>query len=78
MSTPTIKVKLFGSLRGKDDQSDKTITISRNDTIQSVVARLPIEPLPSYLYSVNGHHAKASAELHDGDVLMIIPPISGG
>lgn len=77
MSTATITVKLFGPLRGKSE-SDQTLIISENETIQTVTARLSIEPHPSYLYSVNGQHAKAVTQLHDGDVLMIIPPISGG
>jgi molybdopterin converting factor small subunit len=77
MNNATITVKLFGPLRGKYE-SDLTLTISENETIHAVIARLPIEPHPSYLYSVNGQHGKAVTQLHDGDVLMIIPPISGG
>ena len=77
MSNATITVKLFGPLRRKDEV-DRMLTISENETIQNVVGKLSIEQNPSYLYSVNGQHAKAATQLHDGDVLMIIPPISGG
>ncbi len=77
MSAATITIKLFGPLRGKYE-SDLTVTISENETIQTVIETLSIEPHPAYLYSLNGQHAKASSQLHDGDVLMIIPPISGG
>jgi len=77
MSTATITVKLFGPLRGKPGP-DQSLTISVNETIQTVLVKLSIEPHPSYLYSVNGQHVKADTLLHDGDILMIIPPISGG
>ena len=77
MSNATITVKLFGPLRG-NDEVDRLLTISENETIQTVISRLSIEPHASYLYSVNGQHAKVVTQLHDGDVLLIIPPISGG
>ncbi|MGO9952337.1 MAG: MoaD/ThiS family protein [Dissulfurispiraceae bacterium] len=77
MSTATITVKLFGPLRC-GIKSDQTLTIQENETIEAVCLRLSIEPHRSYLYSVNGQHAKSVTQLHDGDVLMIIPPISGG
>jgi len=77
MNTAKITVKLFGPLRGREN-ADQTLAISENDTIQSAVARLAIEPHPSYLYSVNGKHARADTRLCDGDMLIILPPISGG
>ncbi|HMK61194.1 MAG TPA: MoaD/ThiS family protein [Dissulfurispiraceae bacterium] len=77
MSNATITVKLFGTLRRKDE-SDQTLTISEHETIQQAIARLSIESHSSYLYSINGQHVKADAILYDGDTLMIIPPISGG
>ncbi len=77
MNTTTITVKLFGPLRGKR-ASDQKVMISEKEPIHTVIERLPIEPQAWYLYSVNGQHAKADTQLHDGDVLMIIPPISGG
>ena len=77
MSDATITVKLFGTLR-RTGESDLTLTISENETIQTVFARLSIEPQSSCLYSVNGQQAEAVTQLHDGDFLMIVPPISGG
>ncbi|HTZ17669.1 MAG TPA: MoaD/ThiS family protein [Dissulfurispiraceae bacterium] len=77
MSTAIITIKLFGPLRAKFE-SDPTLPIRENETIQTVIERLSIEAHPAYLYSLNGRHAKASSQLHDGDVLLIIPPISGG
>jgi molybdopterin converting factor small subunit len=77
MNTATITVKLFGSLRGKAGPDQKMV-ISKKETIRAVVERLSIDPQASYLYSVNGHQTKADAPLQDGDVLLIVPPISGG
>jgi molybdopterin converting factor small subunit len=77
MNTITITVKLFGPLRDKME-SDRKVMIEENEPIRSVIAKLSIEPQPWYLYSVNGQHARAETALHNGDILMIIPPISGG
>lgn len=77
MSSITISVKFFGPLREKMG-GDREVTIPENGTIRTAVENLSINPQAWYLYSVNGNHAQADAELHDRDVLMIIPPISGG
>jgi len=77
MNASTITVKLFGTLRGKIE-SDQKVMISENETIRTVIECLSINPQAWYLYSVNGQHANADTRLHDGDVLMIVPPISGG
>ena len=77
MSTATITIKLFGPLR-KTGESELQLSITENETILAAIERLSIEHHPSYLYSVNGRHAKADAPLHDGDTLMVIPPVSGG
>jgi molybdopterin converting factor small subunit len=77
MNAATITVKGFGPLR-KRLESDRKVTISENEPIRAVVERLSIDLQPWYLYSVNGEHAEADAPLHDGDVLMIIAPVSGG
>lgn len=77
MSTATIIIKFFGTLR-RTGEPDLKLTISEYETIQTVIARLSIEPHSSYLYSINGQQAESATQLHDGDFLMIIPPISGG
>ncbi len=77
MNTATITIRFFGSLRERY-ATEQTLTISENETIRSIVSKLAIDPHPSYLYAVNGNHARAATELKDGDILMVIPPISGG
>jgi len=77
MNSGIITVKGFGPLRTKM-QSDRKVTISENEPIRTVVERLPINPQTPYLFSVNGQHSDLESLLHDGDVLVIIPPISGG
>jgi len=77
MNTTTITVNLFGTLRGKM-KADQKVIISDNEPIRTVIERLSIDPQAWYLYSVNGQQAGGDTQLHDGDVLMIIPPISGG
>jgi molybdopterin converting factor small subunit len=77
MNATTITVKLFGTLRGRME-SDQKVIISDNETIHTVIERLSIDPQAWYLFSVNGQQAGGDTQLHDGDVLMIVPPISGG
>lgn len=77
MSTITITVKFFGPLREKAG-GDCEVMIPENGTIRAAAEALSINPQVWYLYSVNGEHARADTELREGDVLTIVPPISGG
>lgn len=77
MNAGTITIKCFGTLRTKM-ASEQKVTISENEPIRDVAERLSIELQPSYLYAVNGRHAEPDTSLHNGDILLIIPPISGG
>jgi sulfur carrier protein ThiS len=77
MNNAAITLILLGPFHEKV-LSDQTVPISENETILTVVTRLSIGHHPWYLYSVNGQHAKAGTPLHNGDVLMIISPMSGG
>ncbi|HSW62360.1 MAG TPA: MoaD/ThiS family protein [Dissulfurispiraceae bacterium] len=77
MSSITITVKFFGPLREKMGEN-REVTIPESGTIRAAVEGLSINPQAWYLYSVNGEHARADAQLKNGDVLTIIPPISGG
>lgn len=77
MTTTTITVQCFGTLRRKMEPAQR-VTISENEPIRTVVERLSIDLQAWYLYSVNGEQAEADTPLHDGDVLMIIAPVSGG
>ena len=77
MNSATVTVKCFGTLR-RTMAPVRSVTIPENETIRSVVENFPIDHNVAYLFSVNGRQAEPDAPLHDGDVLMIIPPISGG
>jgi len=77
MGSITISVKFFGPLREKMG-GDREVTISGNGTVSTAVKALSINPQAWYLYSVNGEHARVDSQLKNGDILAIIPPISGG
>lgn len=77
MKTASITVRAFGTLRTKIG-SDQKVTISENEPVQSIARRLSIDFDGEHLYIVNGEQTKPEALLHDGDVLVIISPISGG
>ena len=48
-------------------------------TLAEVLSMLEISlPLDSLLIVLNGHLAEPSSELHEGDILHLIPALSGG
>jgi molybdopterin synthase catalytic subunit len=80
----TIIVKLFASLRDRAGISEMTLQLQPRSTVTDAAALLSIkyEPIAKFLprvaFAVNEHYVPASTELHDGDELAIIPPVSGG
>jgi molybdopterin synthase catalytic subunit/molybdopterin converting factor small subunit len=72
-----VKVKLFAGLRELAGWGEKELdNVARVDEIWPVLGLGP-EP-EGLLYAVNKEYAKRDQELHDGDEVALIPPVSGG
>ena len=73
----TVTVKLFAGLRELAGFSERELEdVAR---VSDVWPRLGLgEEPPGLLYAVNKEYAEPERELADGDVVALIPPVSGG
>jgi molybdopterin converting factor subunit 1 len=80
----TVTVKLFAILRDLAGVRETTLDLADGNRVTDAVAELAvrfagIQPHLSRLaYAVNEQYVKPDTELHDGDELALIPPVSGG
>ena len=80
----TVTVKLFAILRERAGASEVQLELPTSATVaaarESLGTRVPA--LRDYLgrvaWAVNRAYAPVETELHDGDELAVIPPVSGG
>jgi molybdopterin synthase catalytic subunit len=71
-----VTVRLFAGLRERAGWSQREIEAER---VGDVWAALDLGEEPDgLLYAVNREYASAERELADGDVVALIPPVSGG
>lgn len=72
-----VTVRLFAGLRERAGRA--TVELEGVTRTADVWAALDLgdEP-PGLLYAVNREYAEPSRELHDGDEVALIPPVSGG
>jgi molybdopterin synthase catalytic subunit len=69
-------VRLFAGLRERAGWSQKEIDAS---SVGDVWEKLDLGNEPDgLLYAVNREYAERDRELHEGDVVALIPPVSGG
>jgi molybdopterin synthase catalytic subunit len=71
-----VTVRLFAGLRERAGWSQREIEASRVSDVWGALG-LGDEP-QGLLYAVNREYAPAEQELSDGDVVALIPPVSGG
>jgi sulfur-carrier protein len=82
--TMTITVKLFAILRDKAGVPELPLTLpegaSVTSALESLVRQYPdLKPFANRIaFAVNLARVSASAPLHDGDELALLPPVSGG
>jgi molybdopterin converting factor subunit 1 len=80
----TITVKLFAILRERAERSEVRLELPASATVaaarEALRERIPSirEYLPRVAWAVNRTYASVETELHDGDELAVIPPVSGG
>jgi molybdopterin converting factor small subunit len=73
-----IRVKIFGAPAFALESREVTVTLDQDATTQDLLNTLPIKD-KDYVYVVReGIRLTSSSKLHDGDEIMIIPPIAGG
>jgi MoaE-MoaD fusion protein len=71
-----VTVRLFAGLRERAGWSQREIDADR---VSDVWSRLDLGAEPAgLLYAVNREYAPADQQLADGDVVALIPPVSGG
>jgi molybdopterin converting factor subunit 1 len=79
-----VTVRLFAILRDRSGASELTLSLSDGATVASaesaLLERHPIlrDFLARSAFAVNREYVSRFTELHDGDELAIIPPVSGG
>ena len=80
----TIRVLLFAVLRDAAGTAHVSLELSAGATASAAAAELlrrfaPLAPyLPRVAFAVNQQYVPGHTELHDGDELALIPPVSGG
>jgi molybdopterin converting factor subunit 1 len=80
----TITIRLFAALRERAGVSELTIDLPGGATVSAARERVCQQfpdlagLLPRVAYAVNRNYVSIEAELHDGDELALIPPVSGG
>ncbi len=79
----TVTVQLFAIGREIVGSSELTLTLSDGATAQTVLdvlkERYPkFQTVKTLMVAIGTDYADLQTELHDGDELTIIPPVSGG
>lgn len=72
-----IEVRLFATLR---QERDKIVMLENQgfSTAGDLIRHLDIPAGEVSILLVNGVHKKADAEIKDGDVVSLFPPVGGG
>src|ERR1051326_2840978 len=79
-----IQVLLFGQLKELVGKSEETLDLGPGAELSAVIAhytdQFPVLKalMPSLACSVNEEYASVSSILKDGDVVGLLPPVSGG
>ncbi|PCI37361.1 MAG: molybdopterin converting factor subunit 1 [Elusimicrobia bacterium] len=77
-----VTVLFFASAREAIGMSETTITISSGASIEVLIASSEFEPLTALLssmrFALNEEFSRRDAVLNDGDVVAVLPPVSGG
>lgn len=80
----TVNVKLFAAFQDAFGVPELTLDFPENTPVSSVLERLLTEKkqLENWRnltrFGVNLHFVDSSTILHDGDEVVLIPPVSGG
>ena len=82
VTTVRVTVKLFAQLKRAAGASDVTVELrhgaTARDAAHAVTERFPAVDVHGAMVAVNASYAKPSTVLNDGDVVALLPPVSGG
>lgn len=74
-----VSVRLFAGLRERAGTGARELELADGATVADVWPQLDLGDEPAgLLYAVNRRYAATDAQLADGDVVALIPPVSGG
>jgi len=75
-----VEVRLYSTLRryGSPDQSPLTLDLPRGSKVSQVLDMLAIPFGEEKVILVNGRPALMDTPLHEGDRLVLFPPVAGG
>jgi MoaD family protein len=79
-----VRLRMFAVLRERSGVSEMEIELADGATVAVAIEEVGrrfggiSELLPRAAAAVNLSYAKAGTQLHDGDELALIPPVSGG
>jgi molybdopterin synthase sulfur carrier subunit len=78
-----VKIKLFATCREVVGKNELDLQVENPCTVHNIIEDLKqkypkLEQMNSFLIAVNMEYAQSNAPVRDGDVIAIIPPVSGG
>ena len=77
-----VTVRLFAGLRAAAGTAEVPITLvsgtTAYDAAMALVELYPFLDVRGVMVAVNARYAKATTRLSDGDVVALLPPVSGG
>ncbi|MBN1222803.1 MAG: MoaD/ThiS family protein [Candidatus Aminicenantes bacterium] len=74
-----IHIRLLGSFAKFGSKlNDGMLNLEMGACIKDVIDELRMPSQNIMLVLINGHHASLNAELSEGDIVQIFPPVGGG
>ena len=72
-----IEVRLFATFRHNREKV-LMLDAEQHRSARSIIQALDIPEEEVAILLINGRHSKPEAEVHDGDVVALFPPVGGG
>jgi molybdopterin converting factor small subunit len=73
-----VRVKIFGAPSLALERKEVTVELNEDATTEDLLKSLPVKD-KDYLYVVRaGIRLDSRARIHDGDEILVVPPIAGG
>jgi molybdopterin converting factor small subunit len=77
-----VEIRLFANLAKLlppgSQKKRATMTVKKGATVDDLLGKLNVPPKITNVIMVNGVHRDRKAELSEGDVVSVFPPIAGG
>lgn len=73
-----IQIRLYGALAGRIKEGEDIVEVSEGSKTGDIPEILGINPKDAAMFFVNHDRVNTEHQLHDGDILKIMPPITGG